>query len=183
MDSSVLFTVFKLDNHAIMKPQILSAIDKMEVNSIRVEEKKGEYGIIDEAQSIYNSDWYSPREIERPYYPIIQPVFDHICQALKDKYKYHMRLKVDNYWFQQYKTSDFHSWHIHDNGLFSCVYYVELNSESPKTSFNLLGNEENINVEEGQILVFPSYLLHCSKPNQDLKTKTVISFNIKAYYE
>jgi hypothetical protein len=178
-----LFTVFKLDNHDTMKPMILSAINKMKVNSIRQEETIGVHGVLDEAQSISNSDWDLPRDTERPYYPIIYPVFEHVCKAIKDKYKYHMHLKVDNYWFQQYKTSDFHSWHIHQGGLFSCVYYVELNSDLPKTSFNILGEAKDMEVSEGQILVFPSYLLHCSKPNKNKKTKTIISFNINAVHE
>jgi ectoine hydroxylase-related dioxygenase (phytanoyl-CoA dioxygenase family) len=94
-----------------------------------------------------------------------------------------MHLKVDNYWFQQYKRNDYHSWHIHENGLFSCVYYVDMPNEAPKTTFNILGNETEVSVSEGQVLVFPSYLLHCSKPNKNIKTKTIISFNIVSSYE
>jgi hypothetical protein len=178
-----LFTVLKINNHNDLKPLILSAIAKMKINSIKQEEKIGTSGVIDEAQSIYNSDWQAGKDVKRPYYPIIYPIFEQICEALKNKYKYHMNLRVDNYWFQQYKQFDFHSWHIHEGSLFSCVYYVDLNTSSPKTSFNILGKEINIDVNEGQILVFPSYLLHCSKPNEINKIKTIISFNIKAFYE
>jgi hypothetical protein len=183
MNDDVLFTLLKIDNHESIKPLILSAINEMNTENVDVKERMGLYGTVDEPQLISKSDWYLPPEIKRPYHEFVAPLFPVIAKAIKDKYNYHMHIKVSNYWFQQYKQNDFHSWHIHEKSLLSCVYYVDMSSEAPKTTFNILGKETEIAVSEGHVLVFPSYLLHCSKPNKDTKKKTVISFNIEAVYE
>ena len=81
-------------------------------------------------------------------------------------------------WYQQYKKGDYHGWHRHPNNTFSNVYYVSLPKNSASTSFRYSGKEFEINVKEGQILTFPSYLEHCSKPNPSDQIKTVISFNL-----
>jgi ectoine hydroxylase-related dioxygenase (phytanoyl-CoA dioxygenase family) len=52
-------------------------------------------------------------------------------------------------------------------------------SNTPKTSFKLFDKSEiEIEMNEGEILIFPSYLEHISKSNKSDKIKTIISFNI-----
>jgi uncharacterized RmlC-like cupin family protein len=43
-----------------------------------------------------------------------------------------------------------------------------------------MGEEIEVHVDEGDILVFPTFIPHRSKPNLDTKIKTVIAFNLKA---
>jgi len=81
-------------------------------------------------------------------------------------------------WYQQYKKGDYHTWHRHQYSTFSNVYYVSLPKNSASTSFRYCGKEFEIDVKEGQIITFPSYLEHCSKPNPSDHIKTVISFNL-----
>ena len=42
----------------------------------------------------------------------------------------------------------------------------------------MLDKEFDIDVQEGDILTFPSSYLHCSKPNKSDFTKTIIGFDI-----
>jgi hypothetical protein len=44
--------------------------------------------------------------------------------------------------------------------------------------FELFGEAFEIDVKEGVVLIFPSFLKHCSKPNESKHTKTIISFNV-----
>ena len=54
--------------------------------------------------------------------------------------------------------------------------YIELDSSSPQTSFSYMDNEYKVDVTEGDIITFPSFLSHGSRPNTGPR-KTVIGFN------
>jgi hypothetical protein len=79
---------------------------------------------------------------------------------------------------QQYYKKDTHDWHNH-NCSWSAVYYVELSKDSPRTQL-IEPYSSNIitpNVNEGDILIMPGNVEHCSPPNQSDNRKTIISFN------
>jgi len=72
-----------------------------------------------------------------------------------------------------------HSWHTHGEN-FTGVYYVELNEKSPKTQIvNPFDSHSvyELDVSEGDMVIFPSYTLHrAAKMTNDIR-KTIISFN------
>ena len=80
---------------------------------------------------------------------------------------------IHNIWFQQYEQHDKHDWHTHTESQFTNIYYVEL-PDGEKTE---LFDEVDIDIKEGDILSFPAYIFHRSKPNISNQRKTVISFN------
>lgn len=83
---------------------------------------------------------------------------------------------IDNVWFQQYKKNEYHAWHTHAQCNFSNVYYLENNH--PTEFYNLVTKFSlNVNVKEGDLLMFPAYIPHRSQPNNTDKRKTVIVFN------
>ena len=85
-------------------------------------------------------------------------------------------------WFQQYNTKGHHDWHQHRGSTWSCVYYLELAQDGPPTVLRDILNpnkEWAPKVKEGDILIFPSFVTHCSPPNTGNSRKTVIAFNIK----
>jgi len=126
-----------------------------------------------EYQRISKTDYYN--YTLKLYEDIMLPHIEkHACEILE-------RVRgeawqISRLWYQQYETGDFHSWHFHSCGL-SSVYYVELDDQASRTSFLCQGKEFSLNVEEGHIITFPTYLSHQSKPNKG-KRKTVISFNM-----
>ena len=86
---------------------------------------------------------------------------------------------IKNIWFQQYKKGDSHSWHTHPDCMLSNIFYLE---KPPGTDTEFFNYETQqlyapIKVDEGSLLVFPSYISHRSKPNPSDKRKTIISFN------
>lgn len=148
-----------------MKEEVLTAIESM-----------GTHSLIDKTQQISNSDWHLNGNFVRPYYPIILP---HIQDCLSEL-SAHLNsdlIEIDNYWFQQYEPSDYHSWHWHEKTTFSSVYYTELPGKT-STTFESMGKEFQVDVEEGDFLVFPSNLRHQSKPNNTKHRKTVVALNL-----
>jgi hypothetical protein len=156
--------VSKVPNHQELKPKILEAIKREPSQSVHAS-----------GQKISKTDFFKDPEIKRSYYDIIKLPIENHLQEVCDKLQ--MQLRQDNYfWFQQYEYGDFHNYHTHDTA-YSCVYYVQLESESPKTTFIYMGNEFEFNINEGDILTFPSYLMHRSKPNFSKFTKTIVACN------
>lgn len=160
--------VYSVENHAELKPQILEAIRSM-----------GEFSYRSAQNSLANTDWHLAANVIRPYYDIVRPVLTKHAEATRIAWAYDS-VSIGRVWFQQYNTGDFHSWHTHGDCTFSSVYYVDLPDGSPKTSFMYEGTDFEVNVKEGDILTFPSYLAHRSAVNTGTDQKTVIAFNSNA---
>jgi ectoine hydroxylase-related dioxygenase (phytanoyl-CoA dioxygenase family) len=164
--------VFKtsVENHAQIKPLLLASIEKLGIHSA-----------ITKYERISNSDWHVKNNIghdfeNKEYLNIVSPILAHHNKQLA-KCIGATEVNTNHIWFQQYGKGDFHGWHSHGNCMYSNVYYVELGSACPRTSFRFMGTEFSIDVEEGDILTFPSFLQHCSRPNRHDSRKTVIAFN------
>jgi hypothetical protein len=158
-------------NHADIKDKILEGIKQMGTHSL-IETPK---------QKIFNSDWHLQKSYERPYAPYIDAIIKQVylnileCHEIpKDNISHEC-----NFWFQQYKKGDYHQTHSHPSSSFSSVYYVDLQGNTPKTSFFIRGKEIELTLplEEGQVVSFPSFLCHGSKPNKSDRVKTIISWN------
>ena len=126
---------------------------------------------------IHNTDFFV-REFHTEYREAVAPIINQHNLSLAKFLGYLDRpIEIDQIWFQQYVKGDSHNWHRHLKCVFSNVYFINLPSKSGRTLFRFMGEEFNINVEEGQILTFPSFFEHCSNPNPSDAIKTVISFN------
>ena len=81
-------------------------------------------------------------------------------------------------WFQQYNQSNVHSWHNHAYTQFTNCYFLELPDASYKTEIlDMNGNTLEYDAKEGDIITFPAWMKHRSKPNEG-EQKTVIAFNL-----
>lgn len=79
-------------------------------------------------------------------------------------------------WFQQYHTSDFHAFHHHPTSNYSGIYYLEL-TDNTYTQMLINNKITDIEVSEGDIVVFPSQLRHRCPIVQSNTRRTIISFN------
>jgi len=125
-----------------------------------------------------NSDWFLSKNYKREYldffYTLLKPYMKKICNKM-----YCNKWSVKNGWFQQYRKG-FHKWHNHAGVNFSSVYYLELPNKKYQTNFFDIYNKKIINdleVEEGDIIMTPAFIPHCSLENNNNKRKTVIVFN------
>ena len=150
---------FKISEHSAIKDKILKSIEDM-----------GKYSFIDKEQHITNTDWHLSKNFKRPYIDIVVPVLE--------KYFSQVKLIPDNIWFQQYYPNDYHGWHAHGNCSYSSVYFVELPNQSIKTQFENL----EIEVEEGDFIIFPGISLHRSPINTTTNRKTSIVLNLNRTY-
>jgi hypothetical protein len=166
------YTISKLEEHTSIKNDLLSLIDSEPV-AIKSS---------DPTNSITKVDWESATNPNRPWTQILSPILinhlDQVGQTLGYK-----GCKINELWYQQYIYNDRHGWHVHGSN-FTGVYYLELPENSPITEM-VPPYEQNqiVNpvVEEGSILVFPSYTIHRAPIMQDNLRKTIISFNFDLY--
>jgi len=89
---------------------------------------------------------------------------------------------TSEFWYQQYIGKQFHQWHTHANSNLSSIYFVDLPDIRDCTDFYDLKNRKILKpkVEEGDLIVFPSYVPHRSGPLHGEK-KTIISTNYNFY--
>jgi hypothetical protein len=127
---------------------------------------------------IYKTDFYSELNYQIDNYKDkVLPIINNHCFTLSRYLNYDIDLQGFSIWYQQYAKGDMHGWHRHPGCTFSNIYYVDLPENENKTTFRFRDKEFIVDIKEGQILTFPSYLEHCSKPNPLYKFKTVIAFN------
>jgi hypothetical protein len=160
------FFIKTIENHTHLKPKILESIKEMGTHKINVP-----------GENIFNSDWYLSRDFVRPYTDLVMPIMLNTVEEISVYFGYKQHLFLRNWWFQQYAVGDHHDWHIHEDTLFSSIYYVDLPNGTAKTTFRAAGKEFEMCAEEGDVLTFPSFFEHCSRPNK-VGLKTVISFNM-----
>lgn len=91
-------------------------------------------------------------------------------------------------WFQKYGNSMDHSVHNHGSTGFSSVCFIEYDKDNHKpTTFispfgNYITGASHIyqpNIEEGDIIFFPSNLLHYAPINLSNKLRIIMSFNLQ----
>lgn len=105
------------------------------------------------------------------------------------QYREHALFKfkgISTMWCQRYNENDFHIPHDHGTKGYSAVFYAEFDPEvHQSTSFltpfpNEVGVRpfKQINVIEGDLIIFPSNLVHMSIPHKSDRHRTIISFNL-----
>ena len=176
-----LVKIKKIDNHSKIKQTLLDLID---------EEKgykwsNGDHNT-DVKYNVSKTDWQQPSSKYVTFY----------LKNMKEYFEEYdfvncSQAKVHNIWFHQYYKNDFHGWHVHGGCQFASVYYLELPNKEYATQFYDYNDDKviNVNVEEGDLIIFPSFIPHQSPKILDDSRKTVISANYsfeelkKFYYE
>jgi hypothetical protein len=106
--------------------------------------------------------------------PHINSYLDKLAVALG-----YQKACIDEFWFQQYVNGDSHGWHTHGSN-FTGVYYLELDAGSPRTEIIEPARQNKkivVDVNEGDVLMFPSYTIHRAPVIQNDVRKTIVSFN------
>lgn len=115
-----------------------------------------------------------------PYQQLLEHPLHKFLVRVCEKFGYN-RYELHNIWYQQYYLNSTHTWHTHTGCQFTGVYYLEMPRAAPKTELRLLNqNCDNfvLDVQEGDIAIFPSCFVHrAPKVVEDIR-KTIISFNM-----
>ena len=159
----------KFEHHERLKDQLLTAIN---------EQEQFEH-LLTETNDILRVDWNTSRfDRSRKWLSIIGiELYEHLgewCKTLG-----YESFDVHEIWFQQYTTGGKHAWHVHGSN-FTNVYYLDLPDDTPKTEWidPVTGTEYSFDVSEGDIITFPSWLIHRAPMNSSNKLKTIISWNM-----
>jgi hypothetical protein len=171
IDSPYVIGEFKY--HAELKDQVLSAINEQKDFERLIESE--------DAVDITRCDWSTSRwDYDRKWLQILRPrLFEHLQDVTENTLKY-AQFKIREIWFQQYAHKSHHGWHVHGSN-WTNVYFLELPQDCPKTQFINPYNQTDIHefdVKEGDILTFPSYVVHRAPINHSNQRKTIISWNM-----
>ena len=102
------------------------------------------------------------------------------------------RFQLDNWWININKKGDFNDYHTHSGSMLSAVWYITDNYRSIEFQNPLLHNRNNILDEmdwsmadvidctAGDLLVFPSDLIHRVYPHTEDTLRISVSFNMVA---
>lgn len=158
--------------HALLKEELLNKISKSEFKS--PQHKPSE-------TNISKADWFNATDMNREWLQTLAPRLIEELKEMYDELGFDI-LKITEIWFQQYLQGSEHGWHSH-SGNWTNVYYLEFPKGSPKTllidPFDKKTQIE-VDVEEGDLLVFPAFVMHKAPENTSNNRKTIISYNIDA---
>lgn len=127
---------------------------------------------------IHRLDWNRSQDYSREWVKFVQPYLQKYFNECASKLGY-QKVNISNIWFQQYNKKGRHGWHIHSEN-YTGVYYVKFSSKDAKTELIDPFSQNKkiiINAKEGDIVIFPSYVIHRATEQQDDSEKIIISFN------
>lgn len=176
MDNIIPFplSIKPFREHDQLKQQILDAILKQE---------DAEH-ITAPDSDIVRCDWNTARyDGDREWLKIINiPLTIHLnewCNTMG-----YQTFGITELWFQQYAKGGKHAWHTHSNN-FTNVYYVNLPEDKAQTEWinPVTKNIHTFDVREGDIITFPSWVIHRAPNNNTEEIKTIISWNMDVLVE
>lgn len=166
-----LFHVYDIPAHTDIKDKLLLYFDELTEKHNLSENP---------SRNISSTDYFYTGFGGRPPYNYL--IEDNIFPILKDKFLPIYNCKGIQYqgcWFQQYeKGSDF-SYHNHPSSHFAGIYYLELPDELGTQFIDL----HTPDIQEGQMIIFPSFLVHKSPINTINERKTVVAFNFNITFK
>ena len=152
--------VFDVEGHEQYKPLLLKSIEEMVEKYNIVPNEKG-----------YLYDY--PIDAPRPYQKLFEQVIYPYVMEIGEMYGLKPENKKITIWFQQYFQNTDFGWHQH-NGHWAVVYYLELPEISEATEFL----NYDMQLKEGQLIFFPTFLVHRSPIIKSNTRKTIIATNV-----
>ena len=142
------------------------------------------------------TDFFDNKEKGIPKY--MDTVGEVIADCMQDFSQFYpCPVMVTSVWYARGGNMDAHAPHNHGATGYSAILYVDFDPfvHEPTRFFSPFSDPANGDmidfqpvVKEGDLVVFPSFVLHEAPPNKSDKPRTIVSFNImgedvmKAYY-
>ena len=166
------YVIDKFKSHETIRDELLNLINNSDSEQL---EKHDDYY----TDNISRLDWSHNTDFFRPWVQKFQPYFTDQINSMINELGFSSYFLVA-IWYQQYMNSGTHGWHTHSDN-YTGVYYLELPEETPKTQIvNPINQTEiiDLNINEGDFVLFPSFVIHRAPVNKSDKRKTIISFDI-----
>ena len=166
------FIINPLEEHKQIKDEVLKLIDEQELFENLYDPNDG--------VNITKCDWGTSRwDRNRKWVnTLMKDLGPHLQNTIKEMG--YVEFTLQEMWYQQYEKASGHGWHVHGQN-WTNVYFLELPEGSPKTQFINPFDQTTIsefNVKEGDVLTFPSYVIHRAPINRGDERKTIISWNM-----
>tara|TARA_R100001509_G_scaffold68165_1_gene37798 strand:- start:276 stop:824 length:549 start_codon:yes stop_codon:yes gene_type:complete len=164
------YFLHKIKEHKKYKKKLIDLINKTEYKELY--ESTG--------QAISKTDWDVDCNIKREYVDLLYKM---LTPYLLETAKFFEadNVRINRTWFQQYIKNDYHNWHTHPQSNYSSVYYLQLKDPNIKTEIMDYKTKKILktcDIEEGDFIIFPAYLLHRSPKNKTNSKKTIFSLNL-----
>jgi hypothetical protein len=168
------YVISQFSQHCNIKSKLLSLIDSADYENLK-------YDTVE--TDISKSDWSFSRDITRSW---VSEIVNPLITDVKAVYSFmgYDTVLLKELWFQQYQEGSKHGWHVHGS-TFTNIYYLELPNGTPKTQIVNPFNQQEIielDVKEGDIVSFPSFIIHRAPKNNSTLRKTIVSFNLDVDY-
>jgi len=125
-------------------------------------------------------DWSKCKDFNREWVQLIKKDLINHCNDCATFLGY-QKIILKELWFQQYQKGDTHGWHIHGDSSYAGIYYVEYNKMCGSTQLVHPFDQKkliNLDVEEGDIVLFPSSVIHRATVQKNDLRRTTVAFNI-----
>lgn len=173
-----------IENHSELKEELLDIIESMKAhydlqmpkNFEKMSKSKDGYR---SSGDIKYADYYNEKFKDNlPYRELVQDNMDPYMKQIADEF--HCKSwTYKSMWYHEYHKGDSFDWHNHQNSHMTCVYYLDL----PE---NVQGTEildHDVDVKEGDVIIFPSILAHMSPQIHTDNIKKVIAWVMNFHYE
>jgi len=98
--------------------------------------------------------------------------------------KFNSKILLQRVWSVVYHKGHYHVPHNHSSQGYAGILYLDIKSDSPKTTYIQPWNNENDQsvlytpqVKEGDIVIVPQFLTHYTEPNKINFKKRILSFD------
>ena len=170
LNTTAILKYFKW--HNLMKEELLSKISETTYDDVNI---TSEY-----YSDQHMSDWSRSLDFDREWVKCIMPRLGEHFDTCANDLNYQV-CYTKEIWFQQYNKNNTHGWHIHGR-TYTGVYYLEFPDGSPKTELIDQGDTNQkivVDAKEGDIIIFPSFIIHRAPKVTNDNRKTIISFNLE----
>ena len=168
------YIIKKFKYHSQIKDYLLTEISDAECQHLYSENAE---------VNITKCDWHISTDYNRNWFKLLK---DMLFEEMLDMYSQvgYDGFTLQEIWFQQYQQNAQHGWHTHSSN-FTNVYYLDLPADSSKTQIVSPYDQQTVielDVSEGDIVSFPSFVIHKGPKNNADMHKTIISYNTNVTY-
>jgi hypothetical protein len=166
------YYVFQIQNFEQKKHGILNTVTK----NLKKQSK-----FINGQEVKQKNDFFSANTYTNSVINILSSVLEEFRKYKSKEEGRELDLKILNLWCQQYELGSQHPWHTHGNSDYSAVFFIDIPNNN--TTEFLDGDNKIVkaNAKEGDLIIFPSQMIHRSKINNFKESKTIVSFNMTLY--
>jgi hypothetical protein len=163
----------KFENHKNIKEHLIKLIDSQKAEKVNTRDEYYE-------DNISQTDWKNATDLNLPWKQYFLPYFENTLKNACTTMGFE-KFDLTHLWFQKYNKGGYHNWHVHGSN-YTGVYYLNLPKGSALTKlldgFNL-SNILSYDTEEGDMIFFPSHIIHKGEKQLLDENKIIISWNIQ----